>query len=892
MSKLALQLIEKAKKSKSKSLDLGNCDLVKLPDELYKLIWLEELILSSQWHEYSFETMSWKERISLNKGRTNNIEGFSNKIGALKDLKILICSSSYGNKWQLRDLNPLGNLTELEVLDLGNTKANDLTPLSKMPNLRMLDLRNTSTSILTPLKTLHHLEYLNLSTTQVQDLMPLSQHKQLKYLDLNNSLVFDISPLRLLIANGAIVKRLISIGHINIDNCQITNPPIEIIEQGNEAILDFFRQQDAQGTDYIFEAKGLIIGKPRVGKTSLALKIQKMTSDLPKFEATTKGIDVYRWHFDISEQDVKHLLVGKNTQEITRIKDTATQKGFWLNIWDFGGQEIYTATHQFFLTKRSLYLMVDAEILGEDTNWYDWLYRVSELSNGSPLLVIINKISGRNWSIPDWDSLIGIFSFIRNPVFNINLDCKSDEDQKIYYQLLNQIKRELLSFQHIGTPYPVFWVELRQIFADKSEELKRTNKQPVILENEFFNICAPFRDQDSDFNQAAQLRMSQYFHDIGIYLHFQDDETLKNFLFLDANWTTNLVYMLLDDEIVRNKKGRFNQQDIDRIWDENEYRSIKDYLIHLLRQFSIAYLVDKVKKEYVTPYHLSPYKPKYELVTDKKILLEMHYKFGTFMPKGILPQLIVSLSEYITDHRKVWLKGVVLVIPQHKTTCEIEETYTKSIIIKIWGQDGRETLAIIKDHIEKIIKPFARLDKDEFIRCNCLVCQKLSDQSQRSFYSYKMLKDKLSKGSQTVECPNDNYSSKQIVPMLDEVFDSNPINEGTISQNQPFIQLNINNQNQNSNTDMTSSKKNDSEATMWGWLSLAVVILGLLLTALYSLDVWKSLIFIAGGVILCTLFGALHLKSIKSLKDEDFMNLVKMIFSKIPPISFFSKKQN
>jgi internalin A len=29
-----------------------------------------------------------------------------------------------------------------------------------------------------------------------------------------------------------------------------------------------------------------------------------------------------------------------------------------LNVWDFGGQEIMHATHQFFLTRRSLYLLV------------------------------------------------------------------------------------------------------------------------------------------------------------------------------------------------------------------------------------------------------------------------------------------------------------------------------------------------------------------------------------------------------------------------------------------------------------------------------------------------------------------------------------------------------
>ena len=47
------------------------------------------------------------------------------------------------------------------------------------------------------------------------------------------------------------------------------------------------------------------------------------------------GIDVIEWHFGMEG--------GQD---------------FGVNMWDFGGQEIYHATHQFFLTKRSLYALV------------------------------------------------------------------------------------------------------------------------------------------------------------------------------------------------------------------------------------------------------------------------------------------------------------------------------------------------------------------------------------------------------------------------------------------------------------------------------------------------------------------------------------------------------
>ena len=46
----------------------------------------------------------------------------------------------------------------------------------------------------------------------------------------------------------------------------------------------------------------------------------------------------------------------------------------WLNIWDFGGQEIMHATHQFFLTQRSLYLLViNGREGGEDADAEYWL---------------------------------------------------------------------------------------------------------------------------------------------------------------------------------------------------------------------------------------------------------------------------------------------------------------------------------------------------------------------------------------------------------------------------------------------------------------------------------------------------------------------------------------
>ena len=63
-----------------------------------------------------------------------------------------------------------------------------------------------------------------------------------------------------------------------------------------------------------------------------------------------------------------------------------------LNVWDFGGQEIMHATHQFFLTRRSLYLLVLSGREGsanQDAEY--WLKLIESFGGESPVLVVLNK---------------------------------------------------------------------------------------------------------------------------------------------------------------------------------------------------------------------------------------------------------------------------------------------------------------------------------------------------------------------------------------------------------------------------------------------------------------------------------------------------------------------
>ena len=60
------------------------------------------------------------------------------------------------------------------------------------------------------------------------------------------------------------------------------------------------------------------------------------------------------------------------------------------NFWDFGGQEIMHSTHQFFLSKRSLYILVLDSRKDERTEY--WLKHIQSFGGNSPVLIVINKI--------------------------------------------------------------------------------------------------------------------------------------------------------------------------------------------------------------------------------------------------------------------------------------------------------------------------------------------------------------------------------------------------------------------------------------------------------------------------------------------------------------------
>ncbi|MCB1155727.1 GTPase, partial [bacterium] len=186
----------------------------------------------------------------------------------------------------------------------------------------------------------------------------------------------------------------------------VETPPLEVVKKGNQAILDSFKDLKEQGIDRLYEAKLLIVGEGESGKTTLAWKLKDIRAAMPKKgDDRTKGIDI---------------------QALEVVNIHMLEKPFRINVWDFGGQEIYHATHQFFLTKRSLYVIVN-NTRSNLTDFNQWLQTISLFSDNSPVIIVQNQVAG---SPVDLD-LRGLQAHFSNILFVKDADLSNTEDGRL-----------------------------------------------------------------------------------------------------------------------------------------------------------------------------------------------------------------------------------------------------------------------------------------------------------------------------------------------------------------------------------------------------------------------------------------------------------------------------
>ncbi len=630
----------------------------------------------------------------------------------------------------LTELPPaIGRLTHLETLILGKwdrrksrnqgNRLQTLPPeLSHLPRLTTLALSYNQFTTLPPVVlALSQLTSLYLWGNSLSSLPPeIAQLSQLETLNLYGNR-FSILP--------PVLEQLPQLEKLDLRQNPIPIPP-EILGPKEwykypgdlKQILDFYHQvQDPEDRAPCYEAKVLIVGEGGAGKTTLAQKLQDANYALKDDEKSTQGIEVIRWDFPLADGTP-----------------------FRVNLWDFGGQEIYHETHQFFLTARSLYLLV-ADSRKENTNFYWWLKSIELLAGDSPVLLVQNEKQDRRCTL-DEGALRKEF-----PQFKASLrtNLATNRDLEAIHQAIHH---HLTQLPYVGIPLPKLWIRVRATLENDPKN--------YIAFDDYRQRC----QANGITDRANQLSLSTYLHDLGVCLHFHRDPVLKRWVILKPQWAT-AAYKVLDNADVVNNLGCFTRDQLEDIWHERQYAEMRDELLQLMQNFKLCYEIPGKPHSFIAPRLLPETAPAYDWDTHQNLILRIIYEF---MPKGILSRLIVEMHRYIEAQRLVWRRGVVLNNGSARLEA-IEHPNRGEITLRVSGTHRRDLLTVALYRLDEIHATYENLKYDTLIPCNCSQCFGSQDPHQ---YPYRVLRRFLSDGQPQIQCQK-SYAMVDVRRLIDDV---------------------------------------------------------------------------------------------------------------------------
>lgn len=371
-----------------------------------------------------------------------------------------------------------------------------------------------------------------------------------------------------------------------------------------------------------------------------------------------------------------------------------------LNVWDFGGQEIYHATHQFFLTQRSLYIFVwDARQEEEHGRIDYWLNTVETFAADSPILIIMNKSDERTKDL----NLKDLRQRFPQIVASGKVSAKKGTGIRSLRQFIAKQARKL---PLMGTLWPSSWLAVRRA-------LEKTPKFHVPYRT-YMQVC-----EKAGIEEKEAGTLSRYLHDLGIILHFQDDILLRDTIIIRPEWGTDAVYKVLDAKPVRERNGVLYDSDLPEIWSDRNLYPPDRYLVilRLMANFELAFPFGDGNGHIVAEL-LSPKDVEYDWNPPDPLQFEYHYEF---LPAGIITRLIVRMHEFLIRHEGrhlCWREGAYFEYEGSQAMVRINP-YTRIAIIQIQGPAKREFLAIIRSHFAAIHKTIKKIRFRERIPCIC-----------------------------------------------------------------------------------------------------------------------------------------------------------------------------
>jgi len=670
------------------TLSLSDNQIEEIPEDISKLVKLNYLDLSDNKIKnipQSFGKLTNLTGLYLSK---NKIKNLSETIGKLTNMETLALQDN-----QIIEIpKTIVNLNNLVSLSFANNKIKVIPiEISRLTNLKQLVLyRNLIVKIPREIGALINLEGIFLNDNQIESLpeemtclsnlvalylynnkikyLPkgIGRLTNLKILNLNKNQISEIPET---------IENLTKLEKLDLRENLLSVSPEVLDSQDIPKIFNYLKQL-RNGVSPLHEAKLLLVGEGNVGKTSLIRRL--LHNHYKEDERITEGVKVQKWKVRVDNKDIN------------------------LNVWDFGGQVIYHATHQFFLTKRSLYLLVYNCRASEEENRLEyWLKLIESFGGHSPVIIVGNKKDESPLDINQRSLRV------KYPNIKAILQTSCLENEGID-ELRDVILKQLIDLKEIYDLLPISWLEVKRQLESMPNDF--------IAYSRYIGICHEHKIAE----EQNQEQLIDLLHRLGVVLNFREHPILQNTNVLNPNWLTQGIYAILSDEILKSQnKGIFTFTDLsERILDPLRYPENRHkYLVELMQQFELCFALDDNPNEFLIPGLLPKDEPKDTNLEGETLEFQYHYRL---LPESILSRFIVL------NHDKIymqiyWRSGVMLQYSEnneiYNIACIKADVEDKNIFVTISGrkETRRLFLGIIRSTFQKIHNSFGNLEITEWV---------------------------------------------------------------------------------------------------------------------------------------------------------------------------------
>jgi len=321
--------------------------------------------------------------------------------------------------------------------------------------------------------------------------------------------------------------RLRNLTNLNLDGVDnLNNPPRKFCRTASDCVRYLYSQ--LQNRCGYFHMKLILFGKQAVGKSTIVARLKDQNIS----NKSTVGVDISEWKYS----PARHRIT------------------FNFNIWDFSGQEIYCAIHKYFISQRSLYLLVWNITEGEEgvAELKPWLSSISLLAPDSCVIIVgtfLDRVSKEdrqagkiNNLIQKVQELTAQYQRLVAKITVVGLQAEMENMNQLKDDIYNAASDYKINDQYVmGAKLPYSYHKLDAKLASIQLKVKNRQHKPIMHTAEIKKMV---RDlglfdiyTDEELHEAIKV-----LHQIGTLLHYDDHRHhLDDLYFVDPQWLCDLL---------------------------------------------------------------------------------------------------------------------------------------------------------------------------------------------------------------------------------------------------------------------------------------------------------------------------------------------------------------